>query len=298
METSGLVVVVLASNLPGLAVQPLLQALALRRPTLLKSPSAEPLFAPAFVAALTRREPALADAVAALTWPGGDEQLEAPLLAAADEVVAYGEAETLADLARRAPGKVRGHGPRASLAVVGPGAWIDEVARGLARDVALFDQRGCLSVQAIYATPEVALSLAPALARALGEIAVELPPGPLDPALAARVQQARAEAEMRGLEVHALPLRQGTVVVEREGTFQPTPGLRTVRVHPLADLERLPALLAPWSGRLQGVAVAGAVPDGLEAALAGLGASRFAPPGELQDADANWENPAVALVSD
>ena len=57
--------VILAGNLPALAVQPLLPALALRRPVLLKSPSAEPLFAPAFLEALTRREPRLAGAVAA-----------------------------------------------------------------------------------------------------------------------------------------------------------------------------------------------------------------------------------------
>src|SRR6185312_1915288 len=50
------VLVVLASNLPGLAVQPLLPALAAGRPVLLKSSSAEPLFAPAFLSALARRE--------------------------------------------------------------------------------------------------------------------------------------------------------------------------------------------------------------------------------------------------
>src|SRR6185295_13814049 len=76
------VVIFLASNLPALAVQPLLPALALRRPVLLKSPSAEPLFAPAFLEALVRREPRLAGAVAAAAWPGGEEELEAPVLAA------------------------------------------------------------------------------------------------------------------------------------------------------------------------------------------------------------------------
>src|SRR6185295_6606413 len=75
-EDAGPVLAVLASNLPGLAVQPLLPALILRRPVLLKSPSAEPLFAPAFLAALARREPRLAGAVAAATWQGGDIALE------------------------------------------------------------------------------------------------------------------------------------------------------------------------------------------------------------------------------
>src|SRR5262245_1665441 len=67
----GLVLVVLASTLPALAVQPLWPALALRRPVLLKSPSAEPYFVPAFLDALIHREPRLNDAVAAATWRGG-----------------------------------------------------------------------------------------------------------------------------------------------------------------------------------------------------------------------------------
>ncbi|HSL84419.1 MAG TPA: hypothetical protein VLF66_16725, partial [Thermoanaerobaculia bacterium] len=66
-----LALIVLAGNLPALAVQPLLPALAARRPALLKSPSAEPAFAPAFVAALARRLPPLGEALGAAAWPGG-----------------------------------------------------------------------------------------------------------------------------------------------------------------------------------------------------------------------------------
>src|ERR1700724_669400 len=178
------VLVVLASNLPALAVQPLLPALALRRPVLLKSPSSEPLFAPAFPAALTRRGPRLAGAVGAATWPGGDAELEAPLLAAAGAVVAYGGAEALADLARRAPGKrFVGYGPKMSLAAVelGSGAAAPEaLAADLARDVALFDQRGCLSVVAVYVAGglDAAARLAGHLEAALAGLAALWPPGP------------------------------------------------------------------------------------------------------------------------
>src|SRR4029079_8888976 len=97
----------------------LLPALAVRRPVLLKSPSAEPLFAPTFLSALVRREPRLAGAVAAVAWPGGDPRLEEPVLAGVEKVIAYGDAPALADLERRVPGKVIGYGPRTSLAVLG-----------------------------------------------------------------------------------------------------------------------------------------------------------------------------------
>jgi Acyl-CoA reductase (LuxC) len=325
-----LVVVVLASNLPALAVQPLLPALALRRPVLLKSPSAEPLFAPAFLATLVRHEPRLASAVAAVTWPGGDAELEAPLLAAAGSVVAYGGSEALADLARRAPGKVVAYGPMTSVAAIdmaegelaregaGDGASLRSLAAGLARDVALFDQRGCLSIAAIYVGGglDVVRRLAGHLQAALAELAERWPPGPAPaPALAA-VQQARLEAEMRGLwpaghtladlasaalastasaarPRGALPLAAGTVLVEPDPAFHPSPGLRTVRVHPLPELDRLPEILAPWRGRLQGAALAGPAAWRLAPRLAELGISRCAAPGELQSPDAAWHNGGI-----
>lgn len=290
---SGPVLVMLASNLPALAVQPLLPALALRRPVVLKSPTAEPHFAPAFVGALARREPALGEAVAARTWRGGDRKLEAPLLETASRILAYGEAETLEDLARRAPGKVVGFGPKTSLAVVDRAAEPARHAPGIARDVALFDQRGCLSVAALYVeggAPE-ARAWAEALARALGELGTRWPPGPVDSGAAAGVQQVRGEAAMRGLKLWEIgALGDGTVVVEPEPTFRPTPGLRTLRVQPLDDLAKLPEILDPWRGRLQGVAWAGEGTRELEPDLLALGVSRLAAPGDLQSPDALWHN--------
>jgi hypothetical protein len=279
----GPVLVVLASNLPALAVQPLWPALALRRPVLLKSPSAEPVFVPAFLSSLVHREPRLKDAVASATWRGGDERVEAPILEQVTTVIAYGDEPAIADLERRAPGKVVGYGPKTSLAVV------NEDIGGLARDVALFDQRGCLSVAAVYTTgdPE---DLAARLAVDLAELARRWPPGPADPAALAAVQQVRLEAEMRGLWIAGLPILAGTVIVDPEPAFRPAPGLRTLRVHPLSDLERLPELLSPWRGKLQGAALAGDEAWRLVPALTALGISRCAAPGDLQSPDVSWHN--------
>ncbi|MEE8278862.1 MAG: acyl-CoA reductase, partial [Thermoanaerobaculia bacterium] len=66
-----------------------------------------------------------------------------------------------------------------------------------------------------------------------------------------------------------------------------------VRLHRLERLERLPEILAPWAGRLQGVALAGEDARALGPALAGLGVSRLAQPGELQSPDALWHNGGV-----
>jgi hypothetical protein len=291
---AGFVLAILAGNLPALAVQPLAAAVALRRPALLKSSSAEPWFAPAFLAALIEREAALAGAYAAATWPGGDREIEGPILERAGRVLAYGDQATLDDLARRAPGKLFGYGPKTSLGIVGAveSGEIPEIAAGLARDIALFDQHGCLSVAAVYTTLP-AMDLADALARELARLALAWPPGPAEPQALAAVQQLRLAAELRGLYIRGSSPSEGTVIVEPEPRFVPSPGLRTVRIHPLDDLARLPALLAPWADQLQGAALAGAAAEALRPALAALGVSRFAPPGELQHPDASWHNGGI-----
>ncbi|MCB1054085.1 MAG: hypothetical protein KDD11_01070 [Acidobacteria bacterium] len=283
------VVVFLASNLPALAVQPLLPALLRRRPVLLKSPSAEPLFAPAFAAALAGHEPRLGEAVAAITWRGGDAELEAPLLAGAGKILAYGNETGLADLERRCPGRLVAYGPRTSLAALGAEVPPRAVAPGLARDVALFDQRGCLSIQAVYTTGD-AHELADALAEELRSLARRWPAGPATLGELAAVQQVRQEADLRGLYRPPLALDAGTVVVEPEPTFLASPGRRTVRIHPLPRLHNLPAILAPWIGRLQGAALAGTEALALRSALGSLGLSRLTAPGELQSPDISWHN--------
>ncbi len=293
------VLAILAASLPGLAVQPLLPALLARRPVLLKSASAEPLFAPSFLAALARREPRLANAVAAATWPGGEAALEEPVLAGVERVIAYGGQEMLDDLGRRlgeiASAKLIAFGPKVSLGVVAAAADLRAAAEGLARDVALFDQRGCLSVVAVY-TDGDPQALAGRLARELAELGERWPPGPRDRFLSAAVQHLRLDAEMRGLWHSELPLREGTVIVEPKPALKASPGLRTVRVHPLTDLARLPEILAPWQGKLQGAALAGEGAWALEPALARLGVSRCTAPGELQMPDASWKNGGVDLL--
>ena len=96
-------------------------------------------------------------------------------------------------------------------------------AEGLARDVALFDQRGCLSVVAVY-TDGDPQALASRLARELAELAERWPPGPRDRFLSAAVQHLRLDAEMRGLWHSELPLREGTVIVEPEPALESLAG--------------------------------------------------------------------------
>ena len=102
---------------------------------------------------------------------------------------------------------------------------------------------------------------------------------------------------MRRLFQPMLDLRQGTILVEEHLELKPSPGLRTVRIHPIDDLAKLPEVLEPWRGQLQGAALAGDRARALEAPLRDLGFSRFAAPGELQAADASWHNGGISPLA-
>jgi len=283
---------VLAGNLPGLALQAVLPALLAGRPLLVKSAREEPLFAAALVAALAAAEPALGEAFAAVAFAGDDEELTGAALANAGRVVAYGGAEAIGALAARLGPRLLAHGPKASVALIGRDADPVGAGRALARDVALYDQRGCLSVHAVYSDADPR-ELGDALAWGLALEHGRLPPGPLESTAVAAVQQLRGAADLAGRLIPRLDLAQGTVVIDPEPRFLPSPGLRTVRLHPVADLADALAALDSWRGKLQGAALAGESAWRLEAPLRSLGLSRVAEAGRLQAADATWANAGV-----
>ena len=92
--------------------------------------------------------------MAALTWRGGRGELEEPLLAVAGRVLAYGDDAAIASLRRREAAKLVPYGAKTSLAVVGADVDPAEVAAGLARDVALFDQRDAAKLRTISESRE------------------------------------------------------------------------------------------------------------------------------------------------
>ncbi len=286
---------ILPGNLPGLLVQSLLPALAVGRPVLIKSASDEPFFAPSFVQALTELEPVLASALAVLSWRGGEASLEATVYAKAGRVVAYGDESTAARIAQRCGSRAIVYGPKISIAIIAAGADLKGIAGGLARDVALFDQRGCLSIHAIF-TAGSSRELAPLLAQELSALAAAWPPGPALPSELAGLRQALSEAELRGLvtvSADAATSGAGTVIVDPEPVLRPSPGLRCVRVHNVSRLSQLSSILAPWSGKLQGAALAGEEAWDLVPRLTELGFSRFTASGDLQATNALWFNGGI-----
>lgn len=281
---------VLASNVPALALPAIALACLTGAAVVVKSGRRDALSAPAFVRALADVDPELAATVVTAYWPGGEATLEDALLARSDVAVLTGGDEAIAALARRAASRVIAHGPRVSVAAVGRGALDDArgAATALALDVALYDQRGCLSPHAVYVESGGDVSprqFAERLAGALDGIAHSLARGEASVEERAAARACAAEAEWSpGGAVIETP--GGTVLYEETTTFRPTAGRRTVRVHPLDHVGALVAALPPDA--IECVGLAGIPASPLVADLRALGVSRVCPLGGMQQPPISW----------
>jgi hypothetical protein len=203
--------------------------------------------------------------------------------------------------ARLPPGRrLVAHGHRLSVAAIGPGATtggaLARAAEGLALDVALWDQLGCLSPLAVFVAEgdeKAADRVAEALAEALARAEERWPRGRVDdPALAAAARE-RADAELRAAAGRRVGVHAGsgwTVLREADASWRPAPLHRFVRVHPVADPDGLGPALAPLRRHLAGVAFAGFgdATARVSRRLAELGASLVCAPGTLQAPPLDW----------
>lgn len=308
-----LIVHILPGNMPGLAAIPAALSLAIGSTALLKAGRGDRVFPALFAASIGERDAELGASVAACYWPGGARGCEDVALAAADLVVASGDDATISDLAGRARSRFIGHGHRVSFAVVtrevvADGTCAQRAAEQLAEDVALWDQRGCLSPQLCFVegTIDAACRFGELLASALRPLAQRLPPARLSEAERLAVRRFRDEAEWRGLGGERTALfalegeGDGTVVVEPAPVFRPTPLCRSLRVQPVADLSVLSGALAPVRAVLEGAGLAAPPRRRPEMAewLAARGVHRVCALGAMQRPPLDWQQGGRPRVGD
>lgn len=273
-----LTVVIAGGNVPGAAVPSVAQCLLLKSPCLVKSSSAEPFLLPLYARSVAEASADLGGALAVVSWPGGQAELEAAVLAEAEALIAYGSDEAIRALRSQLPAQARfiGYGHRISFSAIGK-EWLAgapraaETARLAARDLCLFDQQGCYSPQAIYVergrgvSPEAFGEL---LAAALEELDRALPRRRLSAEESAAIHQYRAEMEMRALAepgTRCWSSSQGTrwtVVLDQNPELEPCVLNRTAVIRPVDDLEALPRWLSTCRA-------------GLMTAALGVGERRF-----------------------
>lgn len=309
-----LVLVTGSGNIPGASLPAVAGCLLLGSACLVKSASGEPVLMPLYQRWLREREPRLAERLAVCTWRGGDRRVESPLLEQVDAVIAFGNDASLEDLRQRIPAGVTfaPYGSRVSFSVVTRAALTPEripsLATRLALDAALLDQQGCLSPQAVYlestAGPEQE-HLARAAARKLAELEETMPRRPLSSGEAMAIHNWRMKLRLRraaGEPVMLLESPGGTawsVAVDPDAALRPCPLNRCLVLHPLPDLEQLPALLAPQRGRLSSAGLDCAGDEKrrlhLEQLLIDAGVSRIVPPGQAQLHVSPWSHDGIHL---
>lgn len=275
-----LVAVILGGSLPPSHVQAMAYPYLLGAELIVKHPADDALFPMLFAQALGER----VTLVGRLGLGG--------VLGRADAVIAVGDDETVrtlqAEVAVATPFLGFGHRSAVELVCGSAVARSEEVAVEIARDLTLFDQRGCLSPREILVVGDKAD--AATLAGHIAAACIDLPRRrPLDVAIEGALRQEReASLALGRLTLGPNDLQWG-VRVEEGGTWTGTPGGRHVVIRTIDRLSSVPEVLAPLAGHLSAVGVAGDDPDPpTRAALMRLGASRIVPVGRLQSAPPTW----------
>jgi hypothetical protein len=278
--------IVCAGAIPMPTLLQIVLVLAVRSPALVKPASRDPVTPNLVAASLREIDPGLAACVAVVPIDTGDESSLRAFLAS-ECVVASGADATIDAVRSRLGAEQRfvGYGHRFSIAALGPAALDDATARALARDISLWDQRGCMSPIAIYTvgcSAAARIAFADALAGALAAREREAPLGEIDAPSGALVRTERDEARVRLAgsaygRLHESEQLRWTVVLETDARPRVAPLHRFVRIHPVVDAAEFAAVLVPLAHRLSTAALAGV--DGEVEALA---ATRICEPGWMQ----------------
>jgi len=285
---------VIAGNTPLLAWVNLLRALLMRSASVAKLPSGPAAqWASLFVRSLACVSPALASTIALAEWPGGTSSLDDALCAQADLVMCQGGDDAIAALRARTPPATPfvGYGHALSFGLLPAHSDWDTAAEGFARDILVYAQGGCLSVKTILVqgdgdnTARFARHLTVALRRKV----TPYPPPPATPQDWDRHTTARLLGQIQpGASCPSRPDDPFVVLVWPRREFHVQSGTNVVVVQALPPRARLDTLLAPFAGRLQGCALAGAPLPSLRAKLDALGISRLCAPGEMQAPPFAW----------
>ncbi len=297
-----------SGNVPVAALPSVVHAFLARSPCLARVSAAEQVVLPLFGLSLWEIAPILGGCFAVLGWPSEDAETTGALLEQAEAVIAYGSDVTLAELRARTPIRAPfvGCGHRIGFGAIGREAltWdrLPATAAAAARDVALFDQQGCMSPQWFYverggeATTE---EFSAAMAEALERLERKWPRRPPSTEEASAVHQRRAAYQVRAdAMVWASPNTEWTVVHTPDPAPEPGGLNRFVLVKPLENVVRDLPDLTSLAGHLQSVACA--LPRHRQARLvellAPLGATRFCPIGQAQYPMPTWLHDGVNAV--
>ncbi|WP_395142628.1 acyl-CoA reductase [Armatimonas sp.] len=294
-EKPGVLALILAGNTPLLAWPVLHYAVLLGIPVFIKQSRDETVWTRHFVETLAEIDPEVAALLHLDSFPGDDLRTKT-LVQNADAVIAYGGDESIAALHEATPEATpfQGFGHAISIGLIG-GHWD---AHRFARDVLMYDQAGCLSLQTLLVAyaygSKVGHALALALERQRERLGVK---ARTDAAECRIVREARDLALMEGREVLGNSDLCWSVVIHQEPCPLPAPtGFCVVHVIPYDDQKPFQWFLGEYVGKIS--CVGECVPgrsDWWNQALKAEGVSRICQAGTMQMPPLDWRNGNVDL---
>ena len=249
------------------AVDSLVCGIVTKNANILKMSRVDPIFPVLFIESIKEHDPAgiIWPNQAAVLWKGGDEAIETPLLNAPLTVIFWGGQDSLLSIKSRlgASAKLIENGPRYSFAVVEALRIKQEIPehliRGLALDLARWDQQACSSPHVVYVIGTVTHThhLMEALYDEMVSLSEELPVGNLgfDEKVEirkvrdiAKMAQARGEGRLMCPEAYSFSL-----ILEDDPVFKVSCLNRTLFFKTVKSCEQLVEQVRPLSAYLQTV---------------------------------------------
>jgi len=215
----GRVCIIASRTTIGVALLPALYALCAKCDVVVKDREDE--LVGEFFKTLAEEHPAFLSAATTLTWNGAAAGRE--LSEDADALVVFGKNETLKTLREQTRPNARfiGYGSRATVGYVcreslTTHAEATELARRAARDVALYESEGCLSLHVLFVESAGLISpetFAASLAEAMEQFTVDFPP-----AVRGDATQARFDAHRR-LSSFRCAMGKGSIFHDQGSTY-------------------------------------------------------------------------------
>lgn len=291
-----------AGNVPGVAIQSLIDALLVKSPSLLKVARGEPLWAAAFASSLIEQLPELAESIAVLWWSGGEQALETPILATAEAIIANASDQAIAAVRQHSPAHIRwlAYGSRYSFGYLSQRMLaapnLAEIAANLAADSVMLEQQGCVSPQALFIEAPSAAQLSQ-LAALLNQAMADLSQRyPASSAMLAATRRSADAYEWQALSGQPIQLLsqpdQPWLVVVDQGENLPTTTGRLIKLVPVADFSELEQRLSPLRQHLQSATLVCSSEQRAELAeaLALLGVVRICHAGQQAFPQAAWHH--------
>ncbi len=301
--------------LPTPVFTAILHGLLVRSAQFVKCASGTSLLPRLFAHSVRDLEPKIASCLELVDWKGGQHPGEEILFSEAQCVVASGRDETLDQIRRALPGRVRfvPHGHRVSAGYITREALqLHEESRTVAAaavDVAAWNQLGCLSPHVLYVETGGLLppeDFAARLAEELGRLEGRLPRGPVDAETSASIHQrrefyrVRAAADDRTQCWFSPDSTAWSVVYEADGRFQVSCLNRFIYVKavdtPADCLHQAEEVRGQWS--TVGLAAVGDRVAEVAQEFANWGVTRICPLGRMQDPPLTWRHDGRPVLGD